>query len=269
MSLSNNYEETPSGGMKALIAILFIVGVVLLAVTVYMQIYGKPSGYSDETGSTADPYNDENIRANIEQTKLATVYVATFQTNSFRTGTGFVIRSDGYIITNHHVISDNIAIWVKINTEDTFYKAVVVDSREDYDLALLRIWREDLPKAVLGNSGGVKQGDNVRVLGYPLGTQAMLSELMNTEEDENIIPGSGETLKENVGIISSYVSQSDRYTLDVSVNPGNSGGPVVSEKDGKVIAVVYAKIMDAEGISFAIPINLVESFFMAATGEVL
>lgn len=157
-------------------------------------------------------------------------------------GTGFVIREDGLIVTNTHVIKNADIVEVQFSENDEFYTAKVIGSDERSDIALIKIdAKKKLQVAVLGNSKDLQVGEWVGAFGNPY--------------------GHGHTVTK--GIISSIgreIEQINRFPLiqtDASINPGNSGGPLVNSK-GYVIGVNSAIDARAQGIGFAIPIDEVK-----------
>lgn len=158
-------------------------------------------------------------------------------------GTGFIIREDGLIITNNHVIEGADIIQVQLSEKvDKLYEAVVVGTDSRTDIALIKIKPEGkLPVAALGSSSDLQVGEWVAAFGNPF--------------------GHGHTLTK--GIVSSIgreISEINRVPLiqtDAGINPGNSGGPLVNTK-GFVIGVNSAIDARGPGIGFAIPIDEVK-----------
>lgn len=158
-------------------------------------------------------------------------------------GTGFVIKEDGLIITNNHVIAGADTISVQFNENDEKqYDAKVIGSDDRTDIALIKIEGKNFPTVKLGNSKGTEVGEWVAAFGNPY--------------------GNGHTMTK--GIISAKgrdISEINRFPLlqtDAPINPGNSGGPLVNLK-GEVIGVNSAIDARAQGIGFAIPIDEVKS----------
>lgn len=159
-------------------------------------------------------------------------------------GTGFIIREDGLIVTNNHVIqgADIINVQLNENSKEVF-EATLIGSDERTDIALIKInAKQKLPVTVLGSSKEVEVGEWVAAFGNPF--------------------GHGHTMTK--GIISSKgrdISEINRLPLlqtDASINPGNSGGPLVNTR-GQVIGVNSAVDARAQGIGFAIPIDDVKA----------
>jgi putative serine protease PepD len=174
------------------------------------------------------------------------------------TGTGFFIESNGYIMTNNHVIEaavlDNSKITVKL-ANNKEYTATVVGRDTSYDLAILKIDVTGAPALVLGNSDGVQVGDPVIAIGSPLGLQGTVTSGIISAKNRPVTTSSDNTAGESAFI--------DALQTDAAINPGNSGGPLV-DATGAVIGVnsAIASLGNSVsgqpgsiGLGFAIPIN--------------
>lgn len=160
------------------------------------------------------------------------------------TGTGVIIRSDGYILTNNHVVAGADRVTVMLKDGREFKGKVFRDSRTD--LAVVKIDAKDLPAAQFADSDKVKVGQWVAALGSPYGLRNTLT----------------------VGVVSAIRKQaSDKDTFskvypeaiqtDASINPGNSGGPLV-DTDGKIVGInfmIFSSSGANAGVGFAIPSN--------------
>ena len=163
-------------------------------------------------------------------------------------GTGLIVSENGYILSNSHVTGEKYSICYVTIDEHT-YKGTVVFSEPDLDLSIIKVNAHNLKYAILGNSTTTRVGEQVYAIGNPIGyefkrtvTSGIISALNRTikiEENENV----------------SYIS--DLIQTDATINPGNSGGPLVN-KYGEVIGINTVKITSAEGIGFAIPINVIK-----------
>ncbi len=173
------------------------------------------------------------------------------QSTSAVSGSGFIVTSDGYIVTNYHVIADAYTGGYKVSVmlyNGDKYNAKIVGVEESSDIAVLKIDATGLSAAQLGNSDNLQVGETVYAVGNPLGelsfsmTSGMISALDRdiTTQDQK----TGQTTTNNM------------FQIDAAVNEGNSGGPVYNDK-GEVIGIVTAKYADTgvEGLGFAIPIN--------------
>lgn len=160
-------------------------------------------------------------------------------------GSGFIVHSKGYIVTNSHVIRESSEVAVILPNGDNV-KGEVIASDSRRDLALLVVDVEGLKPIRLGDSDRVKVGEIVFAIGSPLG-----------------LPGSSVTMgivsATNRTIASENIVLEDLIQTDAAINPGNSGGPLVNV-NGEAVGVTTAIIPYAQGIGFAIPINTVKRF---------
>jgi serine protease Do len=165
-------------------------------------------------------------------------------------GTGFIIRADGLIVTNAHVVAGATSISVMLR-DGTTYPATQVGTDETNDLAVLRVKATNLPVAPLGDSDNLLVGEWAIAIGNPYGFMLGNSEPSVTA---GVISGVGRNLVARGEGTSAYF---DMIQTDASINPGNSGGPLVSA-DGEVIGVnssIYSNSGGSIGLGFAIPIN--------------
>ena len=161
-------------------------------------------------------------------------------------GTGFIISSDGYIVTNNHVVKNADKIYVTLseqNNKQDKVEAKVIGSDAETDLALLKISvKKDLPAIKFGDSDKMEVGDWVVAIGNPFG----LSNTVTT----GIISAKGRDI--HAGPYDNFLQ------TDASINPGNSGGPLLN-LDGEVIGINTAIAASGQGIGFAIPSKLASS----------
>src|SRR6266540_2546362 len=165
-------------------------------------------------------------------------------------GSGFVVREDGVILTNAHVVNGAARISVALKDGPT-YPARLLGADETNDLAVIKIDAKALPVAPLGNSSNLLVGEWAIAIGNPYGFL-----LANTEPSvtAGVVSGTGRNLaaqSEGSGV---YV---DMIQTDASINPGNSGGPLVNAL-GEVIGVnssIFSPTGSSIGLGFAIPIN--------------
>lgn len=157
-------------------------------------------------------------------------------------GSGFILSADGYILTNHHVIDGASQVTVKLSDGREF-KAKVVGSDEQYDVALLKIDAKGLPTVRIGDSNTLKPGQWVVAIGSPLGL------------DHSVTAGIVSALGRSTGSEQRYVPF---IQTDVAINQGNSGGPLLNTR-GEVVGInsqIFSNSGGYMGISFAIPIDL-------------
>ncbi len=156
-------------------------------------------------------------------------------------GSGFIYSSDGYILTNNHVIENGEEIIVRLSDRRVF-TAELIGSDPQSDVAVLKIDAEDLPTLPLGSSESLKVGEWVLAIGSPFGFDHSVT--------AGIVSAKGRSLP------------SDNYVpfiqTDVAINPGNSGGPLFN-LDGEVVGInsqIYSRTGGFMGLSFAIPIDM-------------
>ncbi|AQG97817.1 MULTISPECIES: DegQ family serine endoprotease [Caballeronia] len=155
-------------------------------------------------------------------------------------GSGFIVSSDGYILTNAHVVDNANVVTVKL-TDKREYRAKVIGADKQSDVAVLKIEAKDLPTVKIGDPNGSKVGQWVVAIGSPYGfdntvTSGIISAKSRALPNENYTP---------------FIQ------TDVPVNPGNSGGPLFNLQ-GEVIGInsmIYSQTGGFQGLSFAIPIN--------------
>jgi len=165
-------------------------------------------------------------------------------------GTGFVVRNDGVIVTNAHVVAGAQSVSV-MTREGAVFPAKVLGSDETNDLAVLKIDAKNLPAVKLGNSSGLLIGEWAIAIGNPFGFY-----LGNAEPSVSVGVVSA-TQRNLVAPTDGGGSYFDMIQTDAAINPGNSGGPLVNA-DGEVIGVnssIFSPSGGSVGLGFAIPIN--------------
>lgn len=166
-------------------------------------------------------------------------------------GTGFIVDPNGIIITNQHVVSEETVSYIVITEDGKHYNVVEIMRDDTNDIAVLKIDAKDLKAIELGDSDNLLVGQTVIAIGTPLGeyagsvTTGVISGLNRSVRTSSGWFGSTTKIYENV------------IQTDAAVNPGNSGGPLIST-EGKVIGVNFATSSGADNISFALPINIVK-----------
>jgi serine protease Do len=173
-------------------------------------------------------------------------------------GSGFIVDTNGYIITNNHVVDKADHIYVKLSTDpdddaDPGRPATVVGVDKDTDIAVIKIDPKglNLPTVKLGNSDGAQVGDWVLAIGSPFG--------LNQTVSAGIVSAKNRTIDEapQDGVATNQFQKF--IQTDAAINPGNSGGPLV-DMDGEVVGMntaIYTQSMGSEGVGFAMPSNTI------------
>ncbi len=171
-------------------------------------------------------------------------------------GSGFIISNDGQIITNAHVVdgADTVTVTLK---DGRILDGRVLGSDPVTDIAVIKVDERNLPTVALGDSDQLQPGEWSIAIGNPLG--------LNNTVTVGIVSAVGRSSNQ-VGVPDKRV---EFIQTDTAINPGNSGGPLLNQQ-GEVIGVNTAIINGAQGLGFAIPINMVERIAteLAATGRV-
>ncbi len=163
------------------------------------------------------------------------------------TGSGVIISPDGYILTNDHVAGNASKLQVKLSDGREF-KAILVGTDPETDLAVIKIDSEGLPFAKLGDSNKLEQGEWVIALGSPFGLQ------------QTMTAGIVSALGRDLGAAQQFTNF---IQTDASINPGNSGGPLIN-MNGEVIGInsmIYSRTGGSEGVGFAIPSSLASKVY--------
>jgi serine protease Do len=156
---------------------------------------------------------------------------------------GFIVRSDGYVLTNNHVIEGAKEIVVTLADGRKFNgKIMGRDSRND--LAIVKIEAKNLPAVQLGDSDAIRPGDFAIAIGNPYGLQHTVT--------AGIISGLARSLDGDPSEAGIYIQ------TDAAINRGNSGGPLI-DIDGRVVGINTAIIAQAQGLGFAVPVNVAKS----------
>jgi serine protease Do len=210
------------------------------------------SSQSELISGIAKDVSPSVVSINVESTvQTDNFFFGPSESVSAGAGTGFIVSSDGVVVTNKHVIPENVTkVSITTNEGDSYDNVDVIarDPRSNVDIAFLKInGAKDLKPVKLGDSNQMVVGDSVIAIGYALG------EFQNTVTS-GIISGLGRPIVASDGSSGSGESLTNLFQTDAAINPGNSGGPLLN-MNGEVIGINTAVAGDAENIGFAIPIN--------------
>jgi serine protease Do len=160
-------------------------------------------------------------------------------------GSGFIISSDGYVLTNNHVIEDADQVTVRLR-DDRPYRARIVGRDPQTDIAILRIDARDLQPVRFGSSSELRVGQWVVAAGNPFGLSSSIT--------AGIVSAKG---RSGVGV----ANYEDFIQTDAAINPGNSGGPLVNLR-GEVVGIntaIFSRTGGGMGVGFAIPVDMIKS----------
>jgi len=168
------------------------------------------------------------------------VHVPAGRTGAGGTGSALIFTPDGFVVTNAHVVGDATAVELVL-ADGRNLPAAVLARDQATDLAVLRASGHDLPWRMLGDSRDLRPGQVVIAIGSPYGFQHTVT--------AGVVSALGRSLRSTTGRLIEPLIQTD-----AALNPGNSGGPLVSSR-GAIVGINTAAILGVQGISFAIPVN--------------
>jgi len=258
--------------IKNLVFIIFIIsvliGIAFYFYNTYSQIDITPEYEIKRTESTIPAETVENIEQEsqtiadvLEKVSQSVVGISRIKShsnsifssngsyNELGLGTGIIISSNGYILSNCHVTGEELSTCYVTLENGYTYEGSVLWCDVDLDLSITKINANDLPYATIGDSSNIKSGETVYAIGNPIGYE------FRKTITSGIISATNRTIRIEENNQISYMT--DLIQTDASINPGNSGGPLITPS-GEVIGINTVKITSAEGIGFAVPINVVK-----------
>lgn len=240
----------------------------------YLNINISETPRTDESTGTAirlsaEKNEDTDISNILENTIACVVGISkirntgegildTNATENLNLGTGVIVSDNGYIVTNWHLAGNKYSSCYVTLEDGTVYNGNTVWADSDLDLAIVKIATKGLKYMALGDSEHIRVGDEVYAIGNPIGIE------FQRTVTSGIISGLNRTIKIEEKNTSSYME--DLIQTDASINQGNSGGPLINRK-GEVIGINSVKIESAEGIGFAVPINIIKPIIESFTSK--
>ena len=206
---------------------------------------------TQSSGDTS-PRSDQSIAGIVSAVLPSVVSILVEGAEESGSGSGFVLRPDGYILTNNHVVnfSDDDKKITVVFSDGTEAKGTIVGTNDSYDLAVIKVKESALRPLTLGNSDALAVGDSAIAIGAPLGLDGTVTYGIISALDRPVTAGT-----------QGDVSYINALQTDAAINPGNSGGPLL-DATGRVIGVnsaIATMIGGGEGgsigLGFAIPVN--------------
>lgn len=255
-----------NGGIIALAVVSLLIGAAGLAFGIIAFFGNNQSSNSTETVSADGYYSGNSVE--FEDTSIASIvskvtpavvsiisetrssgYSLFFGSGTSQSaGTGMIVSSDGYVLTNKHVIEGASKVQVVTSSGDTYDDVDIVGEDPLNDVAYLKInGAKDLPTITLGDSKSIAVGQPVLAIGNALG-------VYQNSVTQGIISGTGRSVTASDSNGSNSETLTDMLQTDAAINPGNSGGPLVNAA-GNVIGINTAVSTSANGLGFAIPIS--------------
>ena len=247
-------KSNKRAGSRAMVAsaVLSSLAILLLISLTIVLIAGDPAPTKGGvvniyvSGNSEIPYDGYEASPDmIEDVKNSVVFVKTSGKSGLGSGTGIVVTEDGYIVTNYHVVDDAQQIEIKLYGSKEYVEAKLVGYLEQDDIAVLKVEKNGLRPAIFAKSAHCRVGDNAYAIGFPEG------EDFGWSVTKGIISSVNREIKiyDSEGILEKkmYVLQTD-----ASVNPGNSGGPLINAR-GEVVGIITLKLSESAGMGFAIP----------------
>ncbi len=266
-----NRKKNKSNGKKVLITffvLIFLWIFVFYAYITYKNIEINPSNYqTTKIISTIQEQTVESVQQNSQKvadvieeltesvvgiSKLKSAGSSIFSKSTeeeLGLGTGIIISDNGYILSNEHVTGSKFSKCYITLENGNNYDGTVVWSDSDLDLSISKINAKNLKYTILGDSSKIRVGESVFAIGNPIGFE------FRRTVTSGIISAKNRSIKIEEENRASYMT--DLIQTDATINPGNSGGPLILP-NGEVIGINTVKISSAEGIGFAIPINIVK-----------
>ena len=247
--------------MVLMVVIIALLCVLIIKLDAPLQIQTQNSNYETTKLSTNDEKNVEKssaktidfvVKSVVGISKLEQTGTSIFLDGAEKKlglGSGIILTENGYILTNQHVVGNKYSNCYVTLENGRNYSGSVVWADSNIDLAIVKIATSDLDYIELGDSDNIFLAEEVYAIGNPIGIE------FQRTVTKGIISGINRTIKINENGLESYME--DLIQTDATINEGNSGGPLVN-KNGELIGINTVKITDAEGIGFAVPVNIIK-----------
>ena len=267
---TNNLKR--ASALFVILSLTWIIGMYMYVTYNKIEI-NTPNYSTEKLSSTIGEETVENIQKNSQKvsdviedvndcvvgiSKLKNAGSSIFSSSneeSLGLGTGIIVTDNGYILSNEHVTGEKYSTCYVTLENGKFYDGSVVWSDSNLDLSVIKINVKNLKYANLGNSKNIKVGETVYAIGNPIGFE------FRRTVTSGIISAKSRTIRLQENNNETYMF--GLIQTDATIHPGNSGGPLIYP-NGDVIGINTVKISSAEGIGFAVPIdvvkNVIESF---------
>lgn len=257
------YRPKPRNHTATVATILSAVSILLLLSLFFCFTFGilKIDGANTIIVNTSNkaPSSDSESASTpqmLEKFKSSVVVVSVERLTGTGTGTGIVLMSNGYIVTNYHVVSDAVSVYVKIYGAEGYTKAEVVGFSKNDDVAVLKINKTDLsPATFAADCAEYLVGERVYAVGTP----------ESTDYSWTVTQGILSAVNRNIKFYGSDGIMTKKWRVmqtDTPVNPGNSGGPLI-DSNGVVVGMITSKLEESEGMGFALPADGVMEIALA------
>ena len=225
----------------------------------------SPNAVTTGSSGSPAPATVEDITTVVANAKASVVTITAdglsagglspFQVPTTGVGSGLILTSDGYILTNHHVVAGSTTLTVKL-ADGREFPATLIRTSTTTDLSLIKINATGLTAASIGDSAAIQVGQVAIAIGSPLGTY--------TETvTKGIVSGLNRDITVSDQGTRTQVALHGLIQTDAAINPGNSGGPLL-DSAGNVLGIDTAVASSAEGLGFAIPISAAADLIQAA-----
>lgn len=237
--------------LRIILIFICIFGIFIMYTNIDTDVYSEEHIYNEEEQDISEIL--ENVNRSIVgisrlKDKGDTIFVNESE-SKLGLGTGIIVSEDGYIISNEHVSGSKGEKCFVTTDNGKSYEGNVLWSDKDNDLSIIKINIKKLTPAELGDSNNIKLGEKVYAIGNPIGFE------FQRTVTSGIISAKNRTIKFKENDEEIYMA--DLIQTDATINPGNSGGALINE-NGEIIGINSIKLDSAEGIGFAIPINLIK-----------